>query len=320
LNLTVNSAKDATGLVEKTSFASAIDVPAATSFAVTSNGELVSGANIQALKATSGVITNGSNGGYLTVNAPLLTTLTLTSGAAFSTVGSTLTGLQNLTVDMTKGTYTAGVDFVKANAITLSGSGTTSGVDLNALGANTNNYDLTVTATGLNAGLDIGAVTLSSGVDATFNLTGVVGNVTIASIDNSSADDITIVAPGVGTGSDVTSPTGIIVSGVIAATGDVVVNAKGAYDAAIGTVGSTAITGDNVTVDISGTTLASTTGNISAKTSATVDLYALTDNSLTITATSGSTALTADVDGGILVDTLTVTSSITGQSLMFDQL
>ena len=316
LNLTVNSAKDATGLVEKTSFASAIDVPAATSFAVTSNGELVSGANIQALKATSGVITNGSNSSYLTVNAPLLTTLNLTTGAAFSTASSTLTGAQNLTVDMTKGTYTAGVDFVKANAITLSGSGTTSGVDLNALGANTNNYDLTVTATGLNAGLDIGAVTLSSGVDATFNLTGVVGNVTIASIDNSSADDITIVAPGVGTGSDVTSPTGIIVSGVIAATGDVVVNAKGAYDAAIGTVGSTAITGDNVTVDISGTTLASTTGNISAKTSATVDLYALTANSLTITATSGSTALTADVDGGILVDTLSVTSSITGQTSM----
>jgi len=318
LNLTVNSAKDAAGIVEKTSFASTIDVPVATSFAVTSNGELVTGADIQALKATSGVITNGSNSGVLAVNAPLLTTLTLTSGAAFSTVGSTLTGLQNLTVDMTKGTYTAGagVDFVKANAITLSGSGTTSGVDLNALGANTNNYDLTVTATGLNAGLDIGAVTLSSGVDATFNLTGVVGNVTIASIDNSSADDITIVAPGVGTGSDVTSPTGIIVSGVIAATGDVVVNAKGAYDAAIGTVGSTAITGDNVTVDISGTTLASTTGNISAKTSATVDLYALTDNSLTITATSGSTALTADVDGGILVDTLTVTSSITGQTSM----
>jgi len=316
LNLTVNSAKDATGLVEKTSFASTIDVPVATSFAVTSNGQLVTGADIQALKATSGVITNGSNSSYLEVDAPLLTTLTLTSGAAFSTASSTLTGLQNLTVGMTSGTYTAGVDFVKANAITLSGSGTTSGVDLNALGANTNNYDLTVTATGLNAGLDIGAVTLSSGVDATFNLTGVVGNVTIASIDNSSADDITIVAPGVGTGSDVTSPTGIIVSGVIAATGDVVVNAKGAYDAAIGTVGSTAITGDNVTVDISGTTLASTTGNISAKTSATVDLYALTANSLTITAASGSTALTADVDGGILVDTLSVTSSITGQTSM----
>jgi hypothetical protein len=315
LNLTVNSAKDATGLVEKTSFASTIDVPVATSFAVTSNGELVTGADIQAPKATSGVITNGSNGGYLTVNAPLLTTLTLTSGAAFSTASSTLTGLQNLTVDMTKGTYTAGVDFVKANAITLSGTGTTSGVDLNALGANTNNYDLTVTATGLNAGLDIGAVTLSSGVDATFNLTGVVGNVTITSLDNSSADDITIVAPGVGTGSDVATPTGIIV-GTIAATGDVVVNAKGAYDAAIGTAGSTTITGDNVTVDISGTTLASTTGNISAKTSATVDLYALTANSLTITAASGSTALTADVDGGILVDTITVDSSITGQTSM----
>jgi hypothetical protein len=314
LDLTINSAKDTTGLTEQTSWASSVDVPVATSFKVTANGTLGSGADIQAVKATSGTIVNGSNSGVLVVNAPLATTLSVTSGATFDSTGSTLTGLQNLTVDMTKGTYT-GVAMAKANAISLSGAGTTSRVDLDALGANTNNYDLTVTATGLNAGLDIGAVTLSSGVDATFNLTGVVGNVNITSIDNSDADDISIVAPGVGTGSDVTSPTGIVV-GTIAATGDVLVNAKGAYDAAIGTAGSTTITGDNVTVDISGTTVASTMGNISAKTSATVDLYALTDNSLTVTAATGSTALTVDVDGGILVDTLTVTSAVTGQTSM----
>ena len=314
LDLTINSAKDTTGWTEQTSWASSVDVPVATSFKVTANGTLGSGADIQAVKATSGTIVNGSNSGVLVVNAPLATTLSVTSGATFDSTGSTLTGLQNLTVDMTKGTYT-GVAMAKANAISLSGAGTTSRVDLDALGANTNNYDLTVTATGLNAGLDIGAVTLSSGVDATFNLTGVVGNVNITSIDNSDADDISIVAPGVGTGSDVTSPTGIVV-GTIAATGDVLVNAKGAYDAAIGTAGSTTITGDNVTVDISGTTVASTMGNISAKTSATVDLYALTDNSLTVTAATGSTALTVDVDGGILVDTLTVTSAVTGQTSM----
>jgi hypothetical protein len=315
LDLTVNSAKDATGLTEQTTWASSIDVPVATTFKVTANGTLVSGADIQAIKATSGTIVNGASSGVLVVNAPLATTLSVTSGSTFNTTGSTLTGLQNLTVDMTKGTYTAGSDFAKANAITLTGAGTTSRVDLDGLGANTNNYDLTVTASGLNAGLDVGAVVLSSGVDATFNLTGVVGNVNITSINNSDADDISIVAPGVGTGSDVTSPTGIVV-GTIAATGDVLVNAKGAYDAAIGTAGSTTITGDNVTVDISGTTVASTMGNISAKTSATVDLYSLTDNSLTVTAATGSTALTVDVDGGILVDTLTVTSAITGQTSM----
>jgi len=311
IELTIDSGKDATGQTENTTNASSIVAPYATTMTITANGQLASGFDVQATRMTSATITNGTNAATVDLNTPLLNTLTISTGAAYTNTPTVaLSGLQNLTIDQKAGAFTLGTSaaLVKASQITLSGAGTTSSVDLNDLGATTNAYDLTVTSTGLYGGLDIGNVTLSNGASATFNLTGTTGNVTIGDINaNASAANVTITAPGVGTS------TGLVV-GAISTSGNVVVNAKGASDAAIGTATSNTISGNNVTVDISGTTAASTTGDITAKTSAKVDLYALTANTLNVVAASGSTALTVEVNGGVLVDTLTVTSAQTTQT------
>jgi len=98
--------------------------------------------------------------------------------------------------------------------------------------------------------------------------------------------------------------------GDIVASGDVVVNAAGADDAALG-----AITGGTVNVDISGTSYPSAVGIITAGTSATAKYYGLAANTQSITGSATSTALTINVTGGSLVDTLTFTTGAAQTSM-----
>ena len=179
---------------------------------------------------------------------------------------------------------------------------------LGALGAATNGYGLTLSAQGLASegtaaspqlGLTVGTITVGTGYDVAVNTSSMTGGATITSITTTGATDIPknieITAAGMG---------GTLNIGAILGSGNVTVNAKGAYDVAL-----TTIQGATVTVDVSGTTEPTgvVIGNVTAKTSANVTYQTGAKNTQTILATADSTALAVTVNGGALVDEITIT-------------
>lgn len=345
--VTVNVAtgKTAAG-VEQTEFGGRITAPKATSVTVVSDGGL-DNAQLVVKAATSVSITNGATAGTVrldtvgdgsTAGTGKLTTLSLTSGSALTIVteevGGTndeaLTKLQNLTIAANKGLVTitddsAASDLASINTITLSGSGTGSAVALGDLGQTSNAYDLTVTSSGtLNGtssvdGVVLGNISVTKGNSVSIDLTGVTGEVSVGNIggldstyasDTSySAGNVTVKAPSASTGTS--SNTGGLTVGTIYATGAVVVDASGAKTASIGTASSTTITGNSVDINLSNiSSTAYTLGNISAKSSATLNLSQLGEaKTITIASQAASTGLAVDVTGGVNVETLNVTGS-----------
>jgi len=302
INLTVASGKDGSSTpVEITEFDSTITGTLATSFTVNATGKLASAAVINAPVATTGTITNGSTAGTLSLITPALTTLTVTTANALDleTDSDSYATLQNLTIATSKGLVeigTAGSLLTKAANITLSGAGTTSAVTLGALGATTNDYDMTIAVSGLTAGLTTGALSVGGGYDLTVNADDALGNVNIGGAITGS-DDVYINADRIGGTLTITS---------ITTTGDIVIDADDADNGvSIGT-----LSGDNVDVDMSTNIIASSLSTITAKTSATVALADLQANSLTIAAKTGSTALAVAVTGGIGIDAVTISSDI----------
>jgi len=312
VTLTVATGKDSSATpAEITEFDSTITAALAESIAVTATGKLGSSAKISAATAKSATITNGSTAGTLELVTPKLESLTVTTAEdlTLDTAADDLTGLQSLTVSTSKDIVTIG-NLAKANVVTLSGTGTTSKVVLGTLGASTNDYDLTVTATGLGAGVTIGATTVGTGYDTTITADGVQGPVSIAaSATVTGGDDVTINAnsvDGAVTIGDVTT----------ALTGDVVVKSDDATG--IVTVGN--LTGGNVTLDVSSSIATATIGSITAKTSATVALSDLQANNtattdLVINAGAGSTALAVAVTGGALADTVVINGTSSNTSV-----
>jgi len=100
--------------------------------------------------------------------------------------------------------------------------------------------------------------------------------------------------------------------GAIVAVGDVTVKTDGTT----GAVSLGAISGNNVSVDVSDN-IAGTTygGTITAKTSATLNLSDLQANTVTVAAKTASTALTVNVTGGIALDAITVNGVSTNTSI-----
>jgi len=317
LALTTTS-KLTTAGAELTSFDSQISVPKATTFTVNSGGTLGTNAAITAAIATSATITNGTNAGAIAINAAKLTDLTVTSGAtldlssttANTSVAPSLAYVEKLTVTNTSGTTTLPA-LAKLGTATLSGTGVTTNTTVTdsiftsaALGQSSNTYDLGVTATGFKGGFTTStALNTGTGYDISFTGTGLTGAVSLASggtIGSANVDDITVNVAGAG---------GAVTIGAIQAAGDVVFNAAGA-----GTTTVSTFTGDNVTVDLSGTGSSSSgTLAVTAATSASVTGSTLVANTITVTAADTATkatgALTVYAKGGVLTDSLTITGT-----------
>jgi len=315
VTLTVNSGVSAAG-VEKTKWDGRVVTSSAQSVTITNNGVLTTGAEVEAVKATSATLVNGTNAGVFELDVDKATNVSITTGSSLnlltSTAVSDFQSVDTLTVVTNNGTTTL-PDLPKAATVTLSGTGSTAKVEMAAVaigGAAGNDYGLTVTATGLKAGLNVGQIQVAAGFDVNLNLTGVTGPIDFADINRTGirGKDVIISANGAGGAFDV---------GAIYATGTVTVNAS----ATTGNASVGDIFGDNVTVNLSssgvGSILGSQTASIvEAKTSANITIHELTDkttDTYTINAASGSKNLAVTFNGGIVADTVNITG-VTGQT------
>jgi len=313
--LTVNSGTSATG-VEKTKWDGKITAPLASSVSITNNGTLTTGAEVEAVKATSATVVNGTTAGVLELDVDKATTVSITTGADLnlltSTAASDFQSVDTLTVVSNNGTTTLPA-LPKASSVTLSGTGTLAKVEMLAVaigGSAGNDYNLGLTATGLKAGFNLGQIQVAAGYNVDLNLAGVTGGINLSDINvtGTRGKDVTITANGVGGAFDV---------GAIYATGNVTVNASSVVGNA--TVGD--VYGDNITVNLSNSGVTSLLGSqtssiVEAKTSANITIHELTDkttDTYTINAAANSKNLAVTFNGGIVADTVNITG-VTGQT------
>jgi len=303
VTLNVSSGKNAVG-DELSSWDSTITAAVAKTIIVDAAGDL--GGTIDAVKATSLTITNGANDASLLFDssaATALTDLTLTTAEDFTFSTSDFDKVQNVTIAANKDT-TIVPALPDAATLTLSGTGSASKVDLSTLGDTSHDYSISLTATGLKGGLDVGNVQVSAGYDVSLNVAGVGGSsgaVVFGDINatGTRGDDVTINAAGVA---------GAFTVGAIYATGDVSVDASNV----VGTAQVGDVYGDKITVSVRGSGSSSVIGqNYNAISSATLSTGELAaSRAYTVTGkTSYSTDLAVSLTGGLNVETLNVVGS-----------
>lgn len=245
VTLNVASGLGTDGKTEVTTFAGTIDAAKAQSLVVKADGNL-GASTFNAGEATS-VTVNAANGstGVVDINAAKATLVELTAGAAMNITGSELSGAESVTLTQNKGALTGGVALSKVNTLTVSGAGTDSAITVGALGSSSQDYGITVNASGLKGGLTFGAAATNG--DVNLNLSDVTGDVVGGTIG---AANVTVHAAKLGTTE----------LGAITATGDVVIDALGILgggkdtataDDAL-TVGDISATGKAITVQFDG--------------------------------------------------------------------
>lgn len=245
VTLNVASGLGTDGKTEVTTFAGTIDAAKAQSLVVKADGNL-GASTFNAGEATS-VTVNAANGstGVVDINAAKATLVELTAGAAMNITGSELSGAESVTLTQNKGALTGGVALSKVNTLTVSGAGTDSAITVGALGSSSQDYGITVNASGLKGGLTFGAAATNG--DVNLNLSDVTGDVVGGTIG---AANVTVHAAKLGTTE----------LGAITATGDVVIDALGILgggkdnattDDAL-TVGNISATGKAITVQFDG--------------------------------------------------------------------
>lgn len=154
-------------------------------------------------EATSAVftMTNADTTSTVELNAAKLLDLQVATDGAFTLTG-TLGEVQSLTVDTDSDFTATGVTFGKVASVDLSGTGQ---VTLGTLGAATGNeYGITVTATGLDDGLNITNILSASTAD--IDASAVKGNVTIGTFAGANptagsgitADEVTFIGSALG--------------------------------------------------------------------------------------------------------------------------
>jgi len=302
--LNVTTGPSAAG-AEKTIWDDAITANAATSVTVNSTGKLASGSIITAPKATSITVVNGASAGELQLTTVKATSVDITTGAALTLTASDFTLVDNVKLASNSG-HTQLPALPAASSIAITGTGTASQVTLLALGGTTgNDYNMSLTASGLRSDLAVGQVQVAAGYDVTIDVSGVTGDVNFGDINRTGirGDDVTITATGVGVTFDVED---------IYATGNVTVKANNVVGNA--TIGD-AIFGNNVVIDLRGSGSGSLLGSdsastITAKTSVDVSIHELTDkgtDTYTVQAAALSTALSVNFNGGIVADRVEIT-------------
>ena len=197
-DVTVNVASGlgSDGKTEMTSFSATVNANKAQNLTVNADGELgISSFNVNA--ATS-VLVDAAKGstGAVDIQAGKATDVSITAGADMDINGSVLGAAQNVTLVQNKGALDGNsVNLAAVNRLTLSGADNTSAVSLGQLGSPTQEYGITVDASGLKAGLTLGNTDAGSG-DVTLNLAEVTGTATVGTVGG---NNVTVHAAQLGT-------------------------------------------------------------------------------------------------------------------------
>lgn len=242
-----------------------ITAAAATSFTANVAGALDN--TIALASATDAAFTTGKDASTVIMDAAKLTDLTVTAAGDFDLTTSTLSAVENLTVD-TAGHFT-GVALAKASVVDLSGAGNEAQVTLDDLGTTDLDYGISLTAKGLNGNLTVEDINTGKEQDVSVDVSGVTGDVSLTSI--------TVASDGA------------------ANTGSINVNADGT----LGDIDLGALTASAVSVNAANA-MGTVDADINADTAEFIG-SALMGNTVEMTATAEGTVV-----GGLAVDTITV--------------
>lgn len=201
------------GKTEMTSFGGILTANKAQSFTVNAEGLLK--APTFNVDAASSVLVDAAQGstGVVKIQASKATDVSITAGSAMNITGSSFSSAQNVTLAANKGHLLGGVALDAVNQLTLSGADATSQMTLGVLGSSTQEYGITVDASGLKGGLALGNTDAGTG-DVALNLVDVTGAAAVGTVDG---NNVTIHAAQLGT----------TTLGAITATGDVNIDAMG---------------------------------------------------------------------------------------------
>lgn len=230
------------GKTEMTSFGGILTANKAQSFTVNAEGLLK--ASTFNVDAASSVLVDAAQGsmGVVEIQASKATDVSITAGSAMDIADSSFSSAQNVTLAANKGHLSGGgVALDAVNQLTLSGADATSQITLGVLGSSTQEYGITVDASGLKGGLALGNTDAGTG-DVALNLVDVTGAAVVGTVEG---NNVTIHAAQLGT----------TTLGAITATGDVNIDAMGVLGGSatvaavkIGNVAATA--GDNQTISV----------------------------------------------------------------------
>jgi len=347
VNTTSGKTADVTP-VEKTILGGTITAAAAKSIEVKSAG-LIGGSSafttISAAEATKADV-QSTGAAYLKLTTAKLEELKITAGTTFDTTGSTFTKLQVVSADVAKNTLTLPA-LAAISSLTVTGAGETVGslskAVIGNLGGSSNDYGLTLTASGLKGGLEVGTVNTGAGNSINVDISGVKGasasTSKLGNIGDSAVGNVTVNAAGI---------TGIVELGTVTAAGNIAITSSSTKTFQVGNIsGSTTgnvtlsldntlgaatigtIAGKSVTVDasdtlagvvgpsttVNGTATTVNTFDVTAKTAANVAVSSLEAGAVKVTAASGSTALTVALTGGSLADQVQIVDVATVASI-----
>jgi hypothetical protein len=297
-------------------FTGTLNANGASSVEVDVDGTLT-GAVISATSATGGTLETGADASTMDLVAGSLTDLTVTAGGDLDidVAATDLTSLESLIVD-TSGIFqfSNGTNDLESIAtVELSGSGADAEVDFTGVtlgdGA-TNDYPMTITASGLRGGLTFDDIDVAAGQDITIdleNFTGVLANAGTGIGSNTAGRNVTISTDGAARATTF---------GTIDATGTVDITAG-----SLGTFTVGAITADDVIIDAWSNLGTVAYGVVTAEDSVTFTGSEVQTNTLTITASATSTTLDVELNSGVQDDTYQIDGgaaqteiTITGES------
>jgi len=335
--------------VEKTILGGTITAGAAESIVVNSAGLIgADSSNFATIAAASATTANVTSSGaaYLILDTESLEELAITAGTTFNTTGSDFSALQVATADVAKGTLTLEA-LAAISSLKVTGAGVASGSESTAsignLGSTSNDYGLTLTASGLRGGLTVGTMNVGAGNAINVDISGVRGasgiTTQLGNIGSSTAGAVTVNAAGV---------TGGLKIGTVSAAGNITITSSTTKAFEVGTIsgGTTGnvtlsldntlgaatigtVAGKSVTIDasdtlggvvgpstsVNGTTTTANTFDVTAKTAADVAVSTLAASAVKVSAASGSTALTVALTGGTLADQVQIADVATVASI-----